>query len=134
MPRLWSRAAIEAPTPGTAVMSALRSVSTVWPADILASKRVVFCGGFTTVLFSGFVCAFAAVISLLRPDLLRPGVLEPLLSCPTTDCVGGVRTLLLLCPCSRCSNSLSVARAARRLAARCIGSCWRYPSRYSVKL
>src|SRR5579863_5906828 len=44
MPRLCNLAATDAPTPGTAVTSAVNNVSTVCPAVIPASRRIVFCG------------------------------------------------------------------------------------------
>src|SRR5207248_11795694 len=129
MPRLWSRAATVATTPGTAVISALKRVRTVWPAVIPASRRTVFCAGFASALLSVFTGVGEAVVLLMELDLACSAVLEALLTGMLADGVGeGVgegAPPVLFCLLSLRSNSLRTARAARRLAARCIGSCWR---------
>src|SRR5437763_14664726 len=51
MPRLRSLAAMDGPTPGIAVTSALNNVREAWPGDISASKRIEFCEtGFSGVV------------------------------------------------------------------------------------
>src|SRR2546421_7293254 len=127
MPRLWSRAATVAPTPGTAVISALKRVRTVWPAVIPASRRTVFCAGFVGALLSVFAGVGEAVVLLVELDLACSSLLEALLTGTLADGVGVGEGAppALFCPLSLRSNSLRMARAARRLAARCIGSCWR---------